>query len=97
MKTLPSIALALALCSSAARAEAPQPNSIVIDCASVSLPTLRQVGDLLGQHNAGQIYASRSRLLGEARRDCKRGADHVVLVVDPAGDARGRLAQQAVR
>jgi len=98
MKTVLHIALALAVCSSAALAETPQPNSIVIDCANVGLPPLRQVGALLDQHNAGQIYASRSRLLAGARRDCKKGVDRVVLVVEPARDARReRLAQQAAQ
>lgn len=98
MKIFLHIALALAVCFSTALAETPKRNEIVIDCAHVGLPTLRQVGELLDQHNAGQIHASRSRLLANARRDCKRGADRVVLVTDPARDARrARLAQQAAR
>ena len=95
MKTRLHIALALALCSSVALAGTPQPDSIVIDCANVTLPTLRQVGELLDQHNAGQIYASRSRLMGEARRDCKGGAQRVVLVVEPVHyERREQIAQQ---
>ncbi|MCY7355394.1 MAG: hypothetical protein LH470_10030 [Lysobacter sp.] len=99
MKTVLHIALALAVCSSAALAETPQPaTSIVIDCAHFALPTQRQVGELLGQHNASQVYASRTRLMANARRDCKGGFAQVILVVEPAQDARRkRLAQQSPR
>lgn len=95
MKTLLHIAIALAVCSPAALAETPQPGSIVIDCADFALPSQRQVGELLGQYNLGQVYASRTRLMANARRNCKGGAERVVLVVEPVRDARReQLAQQ---
>jgi len=99
MKTLLHIAIALAVLSSPAIAETPLPtNSIVIDCADIALPTQRQVGELLGQHNLGQVYASRNRLMANARRDCKGGVAQVILVVEPAQDARREhLVQQSPR
>ena len=99
MRTVLHIAIALAVVSSPAIAETPQPaTSIVIDCADFALPTQRQVGELFGQHNAGQVYASRTRLMVNARRDCKGGASQVILVVEPAQDARrDNLAQQSPR
>ena len=45
---------------------------IVIDCARPRLPPQHEVGALLGQHNASQVYASRAALMGEARRACRR-------------------------
>jgi hypothetical protein len=49
------------------------PRQVVIDCAQPRLPTQREVGDLLGQHNFAQVYASRAALMAEARRICARG------------------------
>lgn len=62
------------LASAATRAgsDAP-PSRIVIDCAQPKLPSQREVGELLDQHNFGQVYASRAALMAEARRACLRG------------------------
>jgi hypothetical protein len=49
------------------------PAQVVIDCAQLKLPTQREVGELLGQHNFAQVYASRVALMAEARRICLRG------------------------
>nr|WP_298152195.1 hypothetical protein [uncultured Pseudoxanthomonas sp.] len=45
---------------------------IAIDCAHPRLPPQHEVGALLGQHNLGQVYASRAALMAEARRACRR-------------------------
>lgn len=45
---------------------------IAIDCARPRLPPQHEVGALLGQHNIGQVYASRAALMAEARRACRR-------------------------
>lgn len=46
---------------------------IVIDCERPRLPTQREVGELLDQHNFAQVYASRAALMAEAHRICRRG------------------------
>lgn len=48
------------------------PPQVVIDCAQLKLPTQREVGELLEQHNFAQVYASRAALMAEARRICLR-------------------------
>ncbi len=98
MKTRLHIALALAVCSSAALAETPRTTSITLDCAHLARPTQREVGELLGMNNLGQVYAARTELMANARRDCKRGADRVVLVVNPGQHPRSeQLARQTPR
>lgn len=63
---------------------------IVIDCASFALPSQRQVGELLGQHNLSQVYDSRRTLMAEAHRACHRkGARYARLAPEkPARPAR---------
>ena len=39
---------------------------IAIDCAHPRLPPQHEVGALLGQHNIGQVYASRAALMAES-------------------------------
>ena len=46
---------------------------IVVDCDQPKLPTQREVGELLDQHNFAQVYASRAALMAEAHRLCRRG------------------------
>lgn len=69
-----SACLAGSLVASAAiHAEADRPRSrLVIDCEQLKLPTQREVGELLGQHNLGQVYASRAALMAQAHRVCLR-------------------------
>lgn len=70
--------IALVVLSAAAPAtagsagEEPTAARIVIDCAHPRLPPQHEVGALLGQHNIGQVYASRAALMAEARRTCRR-------------------------
>ena len=62
-------------------AEAPgRAVGIVIDCARPALPSQQDVGELLGQHNFSQVYATRGRLMAEARRACRRNGTAKVLV-----------------
>lgn len=50
---------------------------IVIDCERQHLPTQREVGELLDQHNFAQVYASRAALMAEAHRLCRSGPSQV--------------------
>ena len=52
----------------------PSRSRVVIDCGQPRLPTQREAGELLGQHNSGQVYASRAALMAEARRLCLHGS-----------------------
>ena len=57
---------------------------ILVDCDSRSRPSQREVGALLDQHNLGQVYASRARLMAEVARACQRQAMlQVYLVAQP--------------
>lgn len=59
--------------------------SIVIDCAKPALPSQREVGEMTGQHNFSQVYATRARLMSEAHRACQReGVARVRLVMVPS-------------
>lgn len=51
---------------------------IVIDCAGPTLPSQHVVAAAMNQHNFGQAYATRARLMAEARRACQR--EHVTNV-----------------
>ena len=68
--------LILASVSVHAAADASRPR-IVIDCEQLRLPTQREVGELLDQHNFAQVYASRAALMAEAHRLCRRGPAQV--------------------
>lgn len=71
---------------------------LVVDCTSRSLPKQSDIGDLLGQHNSGQVYASRTRLMGEIARAChKPGAQQVVLVPEAELSDRTDTARVARR
>lgn len=64
---------AFMLASAATHAQAdPRRSRLVIDCEQLKLPTQREVGELLGQHNLGQVYASRAALMAQAHRVCLR-------------------------
>lgn len=72
-----------ALCSVASAAEIE--TGIVIDCSHPTLPSQRSVGAATAQHNLGQVYATRARLMTEAHRACRRGhAARVQLVRETA-------------
>lgn len=58
---------------------------VLVDCSSRALPSQKAIGEMLGQHNFGQVYAARSRLMVEASRACQReGTSQVRLVLAPA-------------
>lgn len=60
---------------------------IVLACQSPQrLPTQAQVGEWTGQHNFGQVYATRTRLVADIQRACRRpGIEQVQLVLVPHG------------
>lgn len=72
-----------------------QGRAIVIDCARPALPSQREVGDLLGQHNFSQVYATRNRLMAEARRACHRNGTTKVLVQQSQRKAKNAVATTA--
>jgi hypothetical protein len=55
----------------------------VFDCrAPRSLPPQAAVGEWLGLHNVGQVYAARGRLMGDVARACRKpGVARVDLVL----------------
>jgi len=90
--TLLSTALALPAHADTHGGAAP---GIIIDCLHPVLPKQHEVSRLLDQHNAGQVYVSRARLMGEARRACLRaGAAQVRMVaIDQSGLSRLAVAR----
>lgn len=62
---------------------------VVVECQSPQrLPTQAQVGDWTGQHNFSQVYATRTRLVADIHRACRRpGIEQVQLVLAPRGMA----------
>lgn len=64
-------------------ADPPSRLSLVVDCTHQTLPSQREVGELLGQQNFRQAYASRVSLMGEMHRACQRShAETLNLVID---------------
>ncbi len=54
---------------------------IVIDCERQVRPRQRQIAELSGQSNLGQVYSTRERTMAEVRRACRReGIARVLLV-----------------
>ena len=69
--------------------------SIVIDCAKPARPSQREVGEMTGQYNFSQVYATRARLMSEARRACQReGVTRVRLVMAPPAREPTRTVAQ---
>ncbi|MBO9664335.1 hypothetical protein [Dokdonella sp.] len=82
---------AAVFCAGASAAEID--TGIVIDCAHPALPSQRAVGAAMAQPNPGQAYATRARLMTEARRACRREhAANVRLVREAPLPAQHRLA-----
>lgn len=52
-------------------AEPPTRMSIFVDCAHPTLPSQREVGELLGLQNFRQVYARRVSLMGEIHQACR--------------------------
>lgn len=68
---------------------------LVIDCAKPALPSQREVGELTGQDNFSQVYATRARLMAEAHRTCQReGITRVRLVMAPPAREPARTVAQ---
>lgn len=72
---------------------------IVVDCDTRALPSQHAIGEMLGQHNFSQVYASRARVMAEVGRACQRPDTErvgLVLVNDPprARPADRRIARQ---
>lgn len=59
----------------------PAPERIAIDCDDPVPPSQREVGELADQHNIGQVYATRQRVMAEVRRACQREGISAVLLV----------------
>ena len=56
----------------------------VVDCVDRAPPLQREVAGWTGQHNAGQAWATRQRLMAEVARACRReGIGEVWLVLEP--------------
>lgn len=70
-RRLPIVPFLLAAVCAHASAAGPD-TAVVIDCAHPTLPSQRAVGDAMAQPNPGQAYATRARLMSEARRACRR-------------------------
>lgn len=69
--------------------------AVVVDCAKPALPSQREVGEMTGQYNFSQVYATRARLMSEARRACQReGVTRVRLVVAPPAREPTRTVAQ---
>ena len=88
------IVIAIASTPAVAEQAAAPTASLVIDCAHPALPSQREVGELLGQHNFSQVYDSRRALMAEARRACHRkGARYARLM----GEKPARPTREAAR
>jgi hypothetical protein len=69
--------------------------AIVVDCAKPALPSQREVGEMTGQNNYSQVYATRARLMSEVRRACQReGITRVQLVMAPRAREPARMVAQ---
>ena len=75
-------------------ADSPTRMILFVDCAHPTLPSQREVSELLGLQNFSQVYARRVSVIGEIRRACSRSeADSLKLVIDLPGHkhTHGRL------
>jgi hypothetical protein len=82
---LPTVLLFATSMAVAAGNPPPPAAEVLVDCSSRALPSQKAIGEMLGQHNFGQVYATRSRLMVEASRACQReGTSQVRLVLAPA-------------
>ena len=67
----------------------------MVDCVKPALPSQREVGEMTGQYNFSQVYATRARLMSEARRACQReGITRVRLVMEPRARETTRTVAQ---
>ncbi|MEO7013971.1 MAG: hypothetical protein ABI127_06630 [Dokdonella sp.] len=73
--------------------------NIFVDCAHPALPSQSETGELLGQSNFSQVYASRASLMAEMHRACRRThAESLNLVINLPGrnETHGRLVANNV-
>lgn len=63
-----------------------------IDCHSIRLPNMREVGERLDIHNFSETYAARTRLVQQVQRQCALGARSVQWVSDRAPVPQRELA-----
>ncbi|MET0892686.1 MAG: hypothetical protein ABWY01_03855 [Pseudoxanthomonas sp.] len=91
-----ALAMTLLLSSTAAVAGEPTltANGLVFDCSAPAQPSQRQVGELTGQANFSQVYATRARVVGDVRRACNREGIIRVVVQRPSQQAGTGLAVQ---
>ena len=82
MKTLLCI-LAIALLSCAGSALAGEPASFVIACPADHLPKAANVARVFDQHNLGEVFETRQRVLDYARHACRPGVGYVRVVAAP--------------
>ena len=75
-----ALASAPAVAAGADAALAPS-EGIRVDCRRPALPRQQAIGELAGQHNLAQVYATRQRAMGEVRRACHREGVAAVLLV----------------
>ena len=81
-------------------ADPPTRMSLFVDCAHPTLPSQREVGELLGQWNFSQVYDSRLSLMGEMHRACRRNhVETLTLVIDVPNrnQPHGRLVANNTR
>ncbi|NDK39512.1 hypothetical protein DT603_11735 [Pseudoxanthomonas gei] len=94
-----TLGLTLLLSAAAAAAGPGMPtltaNGLVFDCQAPAMPSQRQVGELTGQANFSQVYATRARVMGDVRRACNRQGITRVVVQRPSQPASTGLAVQA--
>ncbi|MCY7313904.1 MAG: hypothetical protein LH491_09825 [Pseudoxanthomonas sp.] len=70
---------------------------LLVDCAAPKLISQREAGELTGQANFTQVYATRTRLMAEVRRACRREGITRVAIVQPQKIDKPRLALQPGR
>ena len=81
MKTVIAAALLITILPLYAQASSPQPIPFVVDCAHPALPSQSDVARFTGVDNFTQVYATRTRLMQQAARECRRGVAKVTLVM----------------
>ncbi len=99
-----AIAALLAACAAPACAQddglpslpAVEATGFVAACTHPSLPRQQQVGDWTGQHDPGQAYATRVRLMADIRRACRRPGVAGVQVLAATGARRASERHLAI-
>jgi hypothetical protein len=87
---------AIALIAVSAAAQAQTPESLLMNCQDLTLPTQHDVALVTGQQNFSQVYAEWQRIMLQAKRVCGAGADAVRIVAVPEQGKGMRLHTEAV-